>query len=91
LQDSSEVDKEARNAIGENLELIFYGVDVSLNRQRAEANSQAIIVYKTYAELDTMLVEDLKEYTNFFHDGWMEVIQNDEPNNRLVCVLISNF
>jgi hypothetical protein len=73
------------------LESIFYGVDVGLNRQRAKANSRAIFVYKTDAELDTMSVEDLKEYAKFFRDGWKEVIQNDEPNNRLVCVLVSKF
>jgi hypothetical protein len=91
LRASSEVGKEARNAIGENLEAIFYGVDVGMNRQRAEANSRAIFVYKTDAELDTMSVEDLKEYEKFFRDGWKKVIQNDDPNNRLVCVLVSKF
>jgi hypothetical protein len=65
------------------LESIFYGVDVGLNRQRAEANSRAIFVYKTNEELDTMSVEDLKEYAKFFRNGWKEVIQNDEPNNRI--------
>jgi hypothetical protein len=73
------------------LESIFYGVDVGLNRQRAEANSRAIFVYKTDEELDTMSVEDLKEYAKKFRNGWKEVIQNDEPNNRLVCVLVSKF
>jgi hypothetical protein len=73
------------------LESIFYGVDVGLNRQRAEANSRAIFVYKTDEELDTMSVEDLKEYAKFFRNGWKEVIQNDEPNNGLVCVLVSKF
>ena len=33
LQATSEVGKEARNAIEENLEAIFYGVDVDMNRQ----------------------------------------------------------
>jgi hypothetical protein len=48
------------------LESIFYGVDVGLNRQRAEANYRAIFVYKKDEELDTMSVEDLKEYAKFF-------------------------
>jgi hypothetical protein len=73
------------------LESIFYGVDVGLNRQRAEANSRAIFVYKIDAELDTMSVEDLKKYAKKFRDGWKEVIQNDEPINKLVCVLVSKF
>ena len=56
-----------------------------------EANSRAIFVYKTDEELDTMLVEYLKEYAKKIHNGWKEVIQNDEANNGLVCVLVSNF
>ena len=36
-----------------------------------------------------MSVEDIKEYAKFCRDGWKEVIQNDEPNRRLVCVLVS--
>jgi hypothetical protein len=51
---TSEVGKEARNAIGKKLEASFYGVDVGMNRQRAKANSEAIFDYKTDAELDTM-------------------------------------
>jgi hypothetical protein len=73
------------------LESIFYGVDVGLNRQQAEANSRVIFVYKTNVELDTMSVEDLKEYANFFRDGWKEFIQNYESNIKLVCVLVSKF
>ena len=48
---------------------MFYGVDVGLNHQQEKANSQAIFVYKTNAELDTMSVEDIKEYENFYHKG----------------------
>ena len=35
FQDTSEVGKEVRTAIGENLEAMFYGVDVGTKRQRA--------------------------------------------------------
>jgi len=66
LQASSEVGKEARNAIGKNLEASFDGVDVGMNRQRAKANSEAIFDYKTDAELDTMWEEDVLEYEIFF-------------------------
>jgi hypothetical protein len=76
---------------GENLEAIFYGVDVGMNRQRAEANSRATFVYKTDAELDTMSAEDVLEYAKFCRDGWKKVIQNDDPNRRLVCVLVRKF
>ena len=74
LRASSKVDKEVRNAIGENLKSILYGVDVGLNRQREKANSRTIFVYKTGAELDTMSVEYLKEYAKFFRNGWKVLI-----------------
>jgi hypothetical protein len=66
FQATSEVGKEFRNSIEENLEAIFYGVDVGMIRQRAEANSQAKFVYKTDAELDTMSLKDVKEYDPYF-------------------------
>jgi hypothetical protein len=89
LRATSDVGKEARNAIKENLESIFYGVDVGLNRQRTEANSQANFVYKTNEEIDSMSVEDIKEYAKFCRNGWKVLIQNDEPNVGLVCVIVS--
>jgi hypothetical protein len=46
----------------ENLESIFYGVDVGLNHQRAQANSRANFVYKTDEEIDSMSIEDIREY-----------------------------
>jgi hypothetical protein len=91
LQATSEVGKEARNAIGKKLEASCYGVDVGLNRRWAEANSRAIFVYKIDVELDTMSVEDFKEYAKYFCDGCKKIIQNDDPNNKLVCVLVSKF
>ena len=74
LQATSEVDKEARNAIGENLEAIFYVVDVGMKRQWAEANSQATFVDKTDADLDTMSTEDVLDYSKFCRDGWKKFI-----------------
>jgi hypothetical protein len=87
LHATSEVDKEARNAIGENLEAYFYGVDVGMNHQRAEANSWSTFVYKIDAKLDTMSTEDVLGYARFYLDGSKKVIQNNDPNQRLVCVL----
>ena len=91
FQSTSEVGKEAKTAIGENLEAIFYGVDIGMKRQQAKANSWAIFVDKIDAELDTMSTEDVLEYAKFFQDGWKKVIHNDDPNNRLVCVLFRKF
>jgi hypothetical protein len=91
MRATSDVGKEARNAIRENLGSIFYGVDVGLNRQRVEANSRANFVYKTDEEIDSMSIEDIWEYAIFFRNGWKELIQNDESNTGLVCVTVSKF
>ena len=88
---TSDVGKEARNGIGENLGSIFYGVDVGLNRKRVEANSRAKFIYKIDKEIDSMSIEDIQEYEKKFHNGWKVFIQNDEPNIRLVCVVVSKF
>ena len=66
---------------------MFYGVDVGMKCQWEEANSHATFVDKTDADLDAMLVEEVLEYAKFCHDGWNKVIQNDDPNRRLVCDL----
>jgi hypothetical protein len=62
MQATSNVGKEARNAIRENLGSFFYGVDVGLNHQRDEANSRANFFYKTDEEIDSMSIEDIREY-----------------------------
>jgi hypothetical protein len=66
---------------------MFYGVDVGMKRQRAKANSRATFVDKTDADLDAMSAEEVLEYAKFCRDGWKKVIQNDDPNHRLVCDL----
>jgi hypothetical protein len=87
FQSISEVGKEARTAIGENLESMFYGVDVGMKRQRAEADSRATFVDKTDADLDAISAEEFLEYAKFCRDGWKNLIQNDDLNHRLVCDL----
>jgi hypothetical protein len=66
---------------------MFYGVDVGMKRQREEANSRTTLVDKIDAYLDAMSAEEILEYAKFFRDGWKKVIQNDNPNRRLVCDL----
>ena len=66
---------------------MFYGVDVGMKRQQAETNSRATFVDKTNADLDAMSAEEVLEYAKFCWDGWKKLIQNDDPNHRLVCDL----
>jgi hypothetical protein len=62
-----------------------------LNRQRVEANSRVNFVYKIDEEIDSMSIEDIQEYTKCFHNSLKELIQNDEPNTGLACVIVSKF
>jgi hypothetical protein len=87
FQSTSEVGKEARTAIRENLESMFYGVDVDMKHQRAETDSRATFVDKTDADLDAMSAEEVLDYAKFCRDGWKKLIQNDDPNRILVCDL----
>jgi hypothetical protein len=87
FQSTSEVGKEARTAIGENLESMFYGVDVGMKRQRAEIDIRATFVYKTDADLDAMSTEEVLEYAKSCRYALKKLIQNDDPNRRLVCDL----
>jgi hypothetical protein len=91
FQSTSEVGKEARTAIGENLESMFYGVDVGMKRQRAEIDSRATFVDKTDADLDALSAEEVLEYAKFCRDGWKRLIQNDDPNRTLVCDLLKQI
>jgi hypothetical protein len=91
FQSTSEVGKEARTAIGENLESMFYGVDVGMKRQRAEIDSRATFVDKTDADLDAMSAEEVLEYAKFCRDGWKKLIQIDDPNRGFVCDLFTQI
>ena len=91
MRATSNVGKEARIVIEEKLELIFYGVDVGLNHHRHEANSRVNFVYKIYKEIDSMSIEDIREYEKRCLNILKELIQNDEPNTSLVCVTVSKF
>jgi len=66
---------------------MFYGVDVGMKRQRAEIDIRATFVDKTDADLDAMSAEEVLEYAKSCRDALKKLIQNDDPNRRLVCDL----
>jgi hypothetical protein len=66
---------------------MFYGVDVGMKRQQVEENSRDTFVDKTDAYLEAMSLEEVLEYVKFCRYGWKKVIQNDNPNHKLVCDL----
>ena len=57
---TSQISREAKDAIIDNVHSGLGGIDVCLNRQRARENACANFVYYTDEEIDNMSVEDLK-------------------------------
>jgi hypothetical protein len=70
MQATSQVGKEARTAIGDNLESVLYGIDVGLNRKRAQSTTRESYVDKTDEEIDSMRVDELHNYAKFCRSGW---------------------
>ena len=70
MEATSQISREARDAIIENVHNGLGGVDVCLNWQRARENAHTNFVYYTVEEIDNMSVEDLKTYAKNFLNGW---------------------
>ena len=56
---TSQIIREARDVMIENVHSGLDGVDLCLNRQRARENARANFVYSTDEEIYNMNVEDL--------------------------------
>ena len=83
---TSQISREARDAIIENVHSGLGGVDVCLNRQRAHENAHANFVYCTDEEIDNMSVEDLKIYAKNCRNGWQDLILHEEEGTGMVYV-----
>ena len=59
MEATSQISREARDVMIDNVYSGLIGVDVCLNRQRACENARANFVYCTDEEIDNMNVEDL--------------------------------
>ena len=77
MDDTSQISREARDAIIDNIQSGLGGVDVFLNRQGARENARANFVYYTDEEIENMSVEDLKTYVKNYRNGWQEVIVHE--------------
>ena len=86
MEATSQISREERDAIIENVHSGLGGVDVCLNQQRAPKNAHANFVYYTDEEIDNMSVEDLKTYANNCCNGWHDLIAHEEEGMGMVCV-----
>ena len=83
---TSQITREARDAIIDNVHIGLGGVDVCLNLQRAHENACANFVHYTDEEISNMSVEDLKTYAKKCHDGLEDLIVHEEEGMGTVCV-----
>ena len=86
MEATSQISREERVAIINNVHSGLGGVDVWLNRQRARENASANFVYYINEEIYNMSVEDLKTYANNSHNGWHDLIVHEEEGMGTVCV-----
>ena len=67
---TSQVGREVRDSIAENLKTTLVRIDVSLNRRRARSTARDHYVYKSDVDIDEMNIEDVQGYAKICHDGW---------------------
>ena len=82
---TSQVGWEAKDAIADNLKKTLVGIDVSLNRQRAQYNAHDKFVNKKDEEIDSMILENLRAYAKTCRDGWKDLINHEDEGIGLVC------
>ena len=86
MKGTSQISREARDAIIDNVHSGLGGVNVCLNRQRARENVRANFVYCTDEEIDNMSVEDVRIYAKNCRNGWQDLIIHEEEGTGTVCV-----
>ena len=83
---TSQISREARDVMIDNVHSELSGVDICLNRQRAHENARANFVYRTYEEIYNMNVEDLRTYAINCRNGLQDLIFHEEKGTGMVCV-----
>ena len=68
-----------------SLQLVFVGFNVGLNKHRAWSNARGKFVYKSYVEVDDMILEDVLVYVNTCHDRWRELIGHEGEGMGSIC------
>ena len=83
---TSQISREERDAIIDNVQSGLGGVDVCLNRQREQNNARVNFVYHTDDEIDNMSIEELRTYAKHFRNGWQDLIIHEKEGMRSVFV-----
>ena len=86
MDSTSQISREAKDAIIDNVHSGLGGVDVCLNRQRARENTSTNFVYCTDEDIDNMNVEDLRTYAKNCRNGLQDLIFHEEEGIGTVCV-----
>ena len=61
--------REARDVLLDNIHTALTGIDVVLNRQRAQDGAHANFVYKSNLQIDNMNFEEVSVCEKACHDG----------------------
>ena len=88
MEATSQVGKDAREAIVDNLNSTLIGIDVGLNQKRVWSNAHETFVYKVNDETDCMSLKEVWSYTKKFHSGWKDLIGCAKEGMGLVCITI---
>ena len=83
---TSQISREARDVMIDNVHSILGGVYLCLNLKRARENACANFVYRTNEELYNMNVEDLRTYAINCRNGLQDLIFHEEEGTGTVCV-----
>ena len=86
MEATSQISRDARVAIIDNVHSGLGGVDVCLNRKRACENARANFLDCTDEKIDNMSVEDLKIYVMNCCNVAQYLILHEEKRTRAVCV-----
>ena len=83
---TSQISREARDVMIDNVHSRLSGVDICLNLQRARENAHANFVYCTDEEIYNMNVEDLRTCAINCRNGLQDLIFHEEEGTGTVCV-----
>ena len=83
---TSQIIREARDVMIDNVQSRLSGVDLCLNQQRAHENARANFVYCTDEEIYNMNVEDLRTYAINCRNSLQDLIFHEEEGTGTVCV-----
>ena len=75
---TSQISRETRDVMIDNVYNGLGGVDVCLNRKRARENAHANFLYCTDEEIDNMNVEDLQIYAKNCRNGFQDLILHEK-------------